>query len=73
MDWLVFHLIGDVLTHYWYDVQCKLYGFMKNRKFEGIVAGAVLKACKILDNYVVMYHDENDVTLVISVNNYPVV
>ena len=30
MDWLVFHLIGDVLTHYWYGVQCKLDGFVKN-------------------------------------------
>ena len=73
MDWLVFHLIGDILTHYWYGVQCKLYGFVKNRKLEGIVAGAVLRTREIPDNYVFMYPDEKDVALVISVNNYPAV
>ena len=30
MDWLVYHLVGDVLTHYWYGVQCKAFGFVKN-------------------------------------------
>ena len=73
MDWLVFHLIWDVLTHYWFGVQCKLYGFVKNRKLEGIVAGVVLRAREIPDNYVFMYPDEKDVALVISVNNYPAV
>ena len=70
MDWLVFDLIGDVLTHYWYVVQCKLYGFVKNRKVEGIVAGAVLRAREIPDNYVFRYPEEKDVALVICVNNY---
>ena len=70
MNWLVFYMIGDVLSHYWFGVQCKLYGFVKNRKSEGIVAGAVLRAREIHDNYVFMYPDEKDVTLVISVNNY---
>jgi hypothetical protein len=54
-------------------VQCKLYGFVKNRKPEGIVVGAVLRTREIPDNYVFMYPDEKDVTLVISVNNYPAV
>ena len=71
MDWLIYHLIGDVLTHYWYAVQCKLYGFIKNRKAEGIVAGAVLRAREIPDDYVSIYPDAQDIALVVSVNNYP--
>ena len=62
-----------MVTHYWYDVQCKLYGFVKNRKLEGIVVGVVLRARKILDNYVFMYLEEKDVALVKSVNNYPAI
>ena len=73
MDWFVFHLIGDVMIHYWYGVQCKLYDFVKNRKLEGIIVGAVLRAREILDNYVFMYPDKKDVTLIISVNNYSAV
>lgn len=26
MDWLICHLIREVVTHYWYDVQCKVHG-----------------------------------------------
>jgi hypothetical protein len=70
MDWLVFNLIGDMLIHYWYGVQCNLYGFIKYRKLEGIVSRAVLRARAISDNYVFMYPEEKDVMLVISVNNY---
>jgi hypothetical protein len=73
MDWLVYHLIGDVLTHYWYGVQCKLYGFIKNRKAEGIVAGVVLRARQIPDDYVSIYPEDKDIALVMSVNNYPAV
>ena len=69
----MFHLIGDMLTHYWYGVQCKLDGFVKNRKLEEIVIGVVLRAREIFDNYVFMYLEEKDVPLVISVNNYPAV
>ena len=32
MDWLIYHLTGDVLTHYWYSVQCKAFGFIRNKK-----------------------------------------
>ena len=67
----MFHLIGDVLTHYWNGVQCKLDGIVKNQKLEGIVVGAVMRARDIFDKYVFMYHEEKDVALVISVNNYP--
>ena len=36
---------------------------MKNRKFKGIVAGAVLRAREIPDNYIFIYPDEKDVAL----------
>jgi hypothetical protein len=32
MDWIIYHLVGDVLTHYWYDVQYKVFGCIKNKK-----------------------------------------
>jgi hypothetical protein len=41
MDWLIYHLVGDVLTHYWYDMQCKLFGCIRNKKQEGIVASVI--------------------------------
>jgi hypothetical protein len=40
---------------------------------EGIVAGAVLRARQILDDYVSIYPEDKDIALVMSVNNYPVV
>ena len=43
---------------------------MKKPKLKNIVDGAVLRAREIPDNYIFMYLDEKDVTLVISVNNY---
>jgi hypothetical protein len=36
MDWPIYHLVSDVLTHYWYGVQCKIFGYIKNKKCEGI-------------------------------------
>ena len=64
----MFHLIGDVLTHYWHGVQCKLDGFVKYQKFEEIVIGAVMRAHEITVKYVFMYPEEKDVALVISIN-----
>ena len=37
MDWLIYHLTGDVVTHYWYGVQCKAFGFVRNKRHEGII------------------------------------
>ncbi len=31
MDWLIYHLVGDVLTHYWYGVWCKSLGLYKTK------------------------------------------
>jgi benzoyl-CoA reductase/2-hydroxyglutaryl-CoA dehydratase subunit BcrC/BadD/HgdB len=71
MDWLIYHLIGDVLHHYWYVVQCKLYGYIKNKNVERVVASAVLRARDILDQFVKMYLGGQDIAQVMSVNHYP--
>ena len=42
MDWLIYHLTGEVVTHYWYGVQCKAFGFIRNRNQEGIVTSAII-------------------------------
>lgn len=70
MDWLVYHLTGDVLTHYWYGVQCKAFGFVRNKKHEGIVCSAIIRASAIPDTNVLICMDE-DVAYVGSVNNRP--
>ena len=70
MDWLVYHLVRDILVHYWYAVQCKLYGFIENGKAEGIVANAVIMALEIPDEYVLICEDE-DVAYVASKTNFP--
>ncbi len=31
MDWLIYHLVGDMLTHYWYNIQCKMFGYVRNK------------------------------------------
>jgi hypothetical protein len=71
MDWLLFHLTGDVFTHYWYAVQCKLYGFITNKKAEWVVASAVLRSNDIPDHLVKLFPGSQDVAQVISVNHYP--
>ena len=70
MDWLIYHLMGDVLTHYWYGVQCKAFGFIRNTKQEGIVASAIIRATAIPDTNVRICLDE-DVAYVGSINNRP--
>ena len=70
MDWLIYHLTGSVLTHYWYNVQCKAFGFIRNKKQEGIVASAIIRANDIPDTNVLICEDE-DVAYVGFVNNRP--
>ena len=70
MDWLIYHLTCDVLTHYWYSVQCKAFRFIRNKKQEGIVASAIIRANDIPDTNVLICMDE-DVAYVGSVNNRP--
>lgn len=70
MDWLVYHLTGDVLTHHWYIVQCKLYSFVANKKAKRIVASAVLRARGILDHLVRLFLGGQDIAQVMFVNHY---
>ena len=70
MDWQIYHFTGEVLTHYWYGVQCKAFGYVRNRKYEGIVASAIIRASTI-PNTNVLICLENNVAYVGSVNNRP--
>ena len=70
MDWLIYHLMGDVLTHYWYGVQCKAFGFIRNTKQEGIVVTTIIRANAIPDTNVLICLGE-DVAYVGSINNRP--
>ena len=70
MDWLIYHLMGDVLTYYWYNVQCKAFGFIRNTKQEGIVVTAIIRAKAIPDTNVLICLDD-DVAYVGSINNRP--
>ena len=47
MDWLIYHLTRDMLTHYWYGVQCKVFGFVRNQKHEGIICSTTIQASAI--------------------------
>jgi hypothetical protein len=71
MDWLIYELTGDVHTHYWYAVQCKLYGFVANRNAERIVASAVLRARGIPDHLIRLFPGGQDIAQVMSINHYP--
>lgn len=72
VDWLIYHLLKDVLIHYWYAVQLKLYGFIKNGKAEGIVASAVIRAEEIPDELVKIC-EEQDIAYVASQTNFPAI
>ena len=70
MDWLIYHLTGDVVTHYWYGVQCKAFGFVRNKQHEGIVCSAIIRASRIPDTNVLICMEDN-IAYVGSVNNRP--
>ena len=72
VDWLIYHLLKDVLIHYWYAVQCKIYGFIKKGKAEGIVASAVIRALDILNEYVSI-SEETNVAYVAFQTNFPTI
>ena len=72
VDWLKYHLVGDVLIYCWYAVQCKLYGFIKNGKAQIIMASAVIRAAEIPDEHVLIC-DEQDIAYVASQTNFPAI
>jgi hypothetical protein len=69
MDWLIHHLIGDVITHYWYNRQLKEYEFIRNSKEEFIVVSAIIRAREIPNDYVWLYLEGEDFDHVGSVNH----
>jgi hypothetical protein len=71
LDWLIFHLVGDVLTQYWYNVQCKLFGYVKNKKQEGIVASVMLRVRDIPYSNVLLCPSGEDIAYVASINHTP--
>ena len=72
IDWLIYHLLKDVFIHYWYAVQCKIYGFIKNDKAHDIVASAVIRALDILDEHVIISEGVN-VAYIASQTNFPTI
>jgi hypothetical protein len=59
VDWCIHELVGDVLTHYWYQNLCKIFRFMNNKHQQLFVVGALLGAWLILDTNVTLpsYYD----------------
>lgn len=52
-------------------MQYKLYGYIKNKNVERVVASAVLRAQDIPDQFVKMYVGGQDIAQVMSMNHYP--
>jgi hypothetical protein len=71
LDWLIFHLVENVITHYWYGVQCKFFVYVKHKKQECIVALVVLKAQDIPNSNVLLCPNGEDIAYVASINHTP--
>jgi len=37
VDWFIYHLVSDVFIHYWYGVQCKIFGYIKNQNVKELL------------------------------------
>lgn len=70
MDWLIYHLTGNVVTHCWYGVQCKAFGFVQKKQHDGIVCFIIIRTSTILDTNILISMDE-DVAYIGAVNNKP--
>jgi len=71
MDWFIYHLVGDVLIHYWYGVQCKIFGYIKNNFFEGIVINVMFRAHDIPSTNVLLYPYGVNIAFMASCNHPP--
>ena len=65
MDWLIYHQMENVVTYYWYGVQCKVFGFIRNTKHESIDVTTIIRANAISDTHVLICADE-DVAYVLT-------
>lgn len=69
LDSLTYHLVGDVVMHYWYAVQCKFSSFIRNKKQERIVVTSIGRARGILDCVVRIFPNNVGIALVALVNH----
>ena len=69
LDWVIYELTGEILSHYWYQAMRKQHGFVPNLKQEQFVINAVLKAREIPDSCVTLPIADDGPTLVMSQNN----
>ena len=54
LDWVIYELTEEILSHYWYQAMRKQHGFVPNLKQEQFVINAVLKAREIPDSCVTL-------------------
>ena len=69
LDWVIYKLTGEILSHYWYQSMRKQNGFVPNLKQEQFVINAVVKARKIPDSCVTLPIADDGPALVTSSNN----
>ena len=66
LDWVIYELTEDILSHYWYQAMRKQHGFVPNLKQEQFVINVVLKAREIPDSCVTLPIADDGPTLVTS-------
>ena len=69
LDWVIYELTEQILSHYWYQAMRKQHGFVPNLKQEQFVINAVLKAREIPDSCVTLPIATDGPALVTSMNN----
>ena len=69
LDWVIYELTEEILSHYWYQAMRKQHGFVPNLKHEQFVINAVLKAREIPENCVTLPIACDGPALVTSKNN----
>lgn len=67
MDWIIYHLTCDMLTHYWYGVQCKIFLFVKNQIHEGIKCSTIICTSAIFNTNVMICMNEDKDELFVEV------
>ena len=69
LDWMIYELTEEILSHYWYQAMRKQHGFVPNLKQEQFVINAVLKAREIPDTCVTLPIADDGPALVTSKTN----
>ena len=69
LDWVIYKLTGEILSHYWYQAMRKQHGLVPNLKQEQFVINALLKAREIPDSCVTLPIADDGPALVTSMNN----